>query len=213
MNALEKNLLPAGTATIALTLSRDAFVAEFGAPALLVRRIEREGGELESVLIASLSSRTVPLVVGLGFRTVMKATPRIDFAGIDPASGPQAERSRVRRALFEGVNVAVPLRKREDSGKAYTDRIALGRAMNNDIVLRHESISKVHAWLEIDDDGVVSVCDAGSRNGTFVGGRRLGAREYSPVAFGAEVRLAGIVGIVCQAETLWAALHDAGDGS
>src|SRR3954469_22725095 len=42
-----------------------------------------------------------------------------------------------------GVNEVLPIRKA--AGNPYPDRISIGRARNCDIVVRHESVSKLHA--------------------------------------------------------------------
>ena len=62
----------------------------------------------------------------------------------------------------------------------------LGRSSSCDIVLEHESVSRTHAALVVDDKGV-AVIDLGSRNGTFVDGRRVQGCRFSEgqsVSFG-----------------------------
>jgi pSer/pThr/pTyr-binding forkhead associated (FHA) protein len=56
-------------------------------------------------------------------------------------------------------------------GGAYT----MGRAEGNDIVLDDREVSRRHARLLVDRDGIV-VEDLGSGNGTYVGGRAVQAR-------------------------------------
>lgn len=48
----------------------------------------------------------------------------------------------------------------------------IGRSRENDVVLLDASLSRVHARIDVEDDGS-SVLDLGSRNGTFVGGLRV----------------------------------------
>ena len=86
---------------------------------------------------------------------------------------------------------AVPVRKRDDSDALFMGRISIGRARNKDIVLRHSSVSKFHAWFEADDSENLHLCDAGSTNLTHVNGQagrgpsphRRGARRRDPVRF------------------------------
>ncbi len=49
----------------------------------------------------------------------------------------------------------------------WRDRVSLGRARNNDIVLLDNSVSKLHAHFSDTGQGW-TLCDAGSRNGTRV---------------------------------------------
>lgn len=64
------------------------------------------------------------------------------------------------------------------SQNAWTRRISVGRATNNDIVIRHDSVSKLHAHFHMPapaagDPGAPERClltDAESSNGTFVNG-------------------------------------------
>jgi pSer/pThr/pTyr-binding forkhead associated (FHA) protein len=61
----------------------------------------------------------------------------------------------------------------------FQDRISLGRATNNDVILAHPSVSKVHAhFLGEDLDGPLGpselrLQDAGSKNGTGINGRAV----------------------------------------
>jgi hypothetical protein len=83
---------------------------------------------------------------------------------------------------------AVVEKTRENVFKA---RITVGRTGNNDLKLDDPSVSRFHAWLEPTDEAWVLV-DAGSRNGTFVAGRRLAARAPARLANAAAVRVGGV---------------------
>lgn len=62
------------------------------------------------------------------------------------------------------------------SGQAYPIRSAavtrIGRALDNEIVVSHSSVSRHHASIE-NSNGVFAVKDLNSQNGTFVGNRRV----------------------------------------
>jgi pSer/pThr/pTyr-binding forkhead associated (FHA) protein len=62
------------------------------------------------------------------------------------------------------------------SGQAYPVRSGavtrIGRALDNEIVVGHSSVSRHHASIE-NSDGVFAVRDLSSQNGTFVGNRRV----------------------------------------
>ena len=79
----------------------------------------------------------------------------------------QADRTSVSR----GPLIA-PLAKR--AGNPF-GMVTLGRAVNNDIVLLYEDVSKCHAFFVNKPDGW-TIMDAGSTNGTFLRGKPLGVR-------------------------------------
>jgi DNA-binding NtrC family response regulator len=83
-----------------------------------------------------------------------------------------------------------------DSGRSTwtsEERLTLGTAKGNDLVLGDETVSRFHLLVKRTDDGIL-VVDQRSTNGTFVGGARLGEATVGPgtvVAIGrTRVRLA-----------------------
>lgn len=95
---------------------------------------------------------------------------------------------------------ALPLEQR---GSAISGRISLGRALNKDLTLRSQNISKLHAWFEYDPHGTLMVADAGSKNGTKVAGVRLAPRQPVSVPAGAELSFGPIEATVCPIEHFW----------
>ena len=71
-------------------------------------------------------------------------------------------------------------------------RISLGRARNNDKLIKDRSISKLHAQFTFNEEGEVRLGDCGSRNGTRVNGRRLAPEESLALAAGDEIRIGRI---------------------
>src|SRR5262249_35799649 len=55
---------------------------------------------------------------------------------------------------------------------AFPSMITVGRTANNDVVVPDISVSKFHAFFRT-VDGVLTLADAGSKNGTEVGGQAL----------------------------------------
>jgi hypothetical protein len=51
--------------------------------------------------------------------------------------------------------------------------LTLGRTVATDVVMQDRSVSKLHAFLVLEDDGRMRVQDAGSKNGTYKDGVRL----------------------------------------
>lgn len=60
-----------------------------------------------------------------------------------------------------------------------TGKLRIGRAPDNDVVLRHASVSWHHAIMEVSDSTWILV-DLSSSNGTFVGDERVTRRAISP---------------------------------
>ena len=58
--------------------------------------------------------------------------------------------------------------------------ITIGRTENNDVVLRHEEVSRFHAYVQ-EASGVLNLVDADSKNGTWVNGLRLMASKPQPL--------------------------------
>jgi adenylate cyclase len=52
-------------------------------------------------------------------------------------------------------------------------KCALGRAPNNDVVVENDKVSRLHALIHRQDDTEFWVVDLGSRNGTYINGRRI----------------------------------------
>jgi len=77
-------------------------------------------------------------------------------------------------------------------GKTYEIHVPLahvGRGSHNDIVITDDSVSETHAKFQRRDDGWF-VVDAGSTNGTYVGGQRLSAERRLDGA--SDVRFGGV---------------------
>lgn len=55
--------------------------------------------------------------------------------------------------------------------------ILVGRAGTSDVCIDHPSISKLHARIRRTEAGTYTIADAGSKNGTWIGGRPIGEAE------------------------------------
>lgn len=74
-----------------------------------------------------------------------------------------------------GRPLVLPLRKVQST---FPSMITVGRTENNDLVVPDEQVSKFHAFFRLVGERV-DIADAGSRNGTFVAGRRIESRGAS----------------------------------
>jgi hypothetical protein len=62
-------------------------------------------------------------------------------------------------------------------GEPQAQRLTLGRAGDNDIVVDDPSVSRFHASLTINQHGEIVVSDLGSANGTTINGHRVSAAQ------------------------------------
>jgi hypothetical protein len=183
--------------------SREAFVRAHKSKLFLVIVLDAPASELALGLSAVHSGEAD----GLPFRTA--ALSGTHPAVVEPGRSPSLRPSlAVRdddapmigklRALASFPCHVIPLRKRVEA--AFLSSISVGRARNHDIVLRHGSVSKFHANLEI-EDGRLFIKDAGSRNHTFVNHERVISRvEVKP---GDNVRFGWVEALVCSDDAIW----------
>jgi pSer/pThr/pTyr-binding forkhead associated (FHA) protein len=101
------------------------------------------------------------------------------------------------------VNFIIPLRKRDRIGKSVRRRITVGRAPSNDIVLRHGTVSRDHAWFVCDDNDVFYLGDAGSKNATFVNGIPVSSGGLVALNAGDVLRFGDVSATLCSPEVLW----------
>ncbi|MGZ3405284.1 MAG: FHA domain-containing protein [Polyangia bacterium] len=109
-------------------------------------------------------------ILGRDAPTDLSRVPTGAFRLVDIAkqkTGAQPERG--------GRPLVLPLRKVPST---FPSMITVGRTENNDLVVPDEQVSKFHAFFRLVGDRV-EISDAGSRNGTFVAGRRIEARGAS----------------------------------
>ena len=195
-----ENLLASPIVERARALSRLEILSMMGVPLLLVA-VESAASELARTLQSASAGAKTPLTPSIGFRT-LSPVPGMSLA---PRERTPLTAGQIEQRLARGPHVAIPLRKRYGAAKDFSDRISVGRAMNNDIVLRHERVSKFHAWFIRDEEENYYVADAASRNGTSLNGARV---ESVPtfVESGDIVRFGGVEAAVCTAEVLWEAV-------
>ncbi len=61
-----------------------------------------------------------------------------------------------------------------------SDRFGIGRSSRSDLQLAHEAVSRHHAHIAIDDEDRHVLVDLVSRNGSFVGGRKVERETLRP---------------------------------
>jgi hypothetical protein len=122
---------------------------------------------------------------------------RASLARASLASGPRP----FPNELITASCYMVPLSER--AARSKSTNLSLGRASSNDIVLRHASVSKVHAYLQLGPPLILS--DPGSLNHTFVNGDQVDKTQR--VADGDVIKLGAVQCVLISAASLWAAVR------
>lgn len=91
------------------------------------------------------------------------------------------------------------------AGGLFPDRVGIGRARNTDVMLRDNRVSKYHAYFTT-AGGVWLLTDAKSKNGTFVGERRLKEGAPEPVSDGQTLSFGGVDVRFTLPPSLWSLL-------
>jgi hypothetical protein len=198
------NLGPRHLVEDAATLDLMDFLTRHGDTHLLLVRIPEGDTELELGLGAGASNAAAGTPEPLPFRTGHQEPPRAWRSDSEKAR--REDPAALWRLIEKYPHVAVPVRKRVDSDALFMGRISIGRARNKDIVLRHPSISKFHAWFEADDYENLRVSDAGSTNLTHLNGKQIAGRASAAVEPGDGLRFGSIETVVCSPGTFWACL-------
>ena len=167
------------------------FLAVYSEITFLLVRLNDQSGELLAGLSAA-SAAGKPGAGGarsdgIGFYTVQQSQMDSSRSRRSISIRPMPDMKLIKRRISIAPHFVVELRKREKDA-SYMNRVSVGRARNQDVVLRHASVSKSHAWFETSETGGLYVADAGSKNGTWVNGARCEApttlKDGDEVVFG-----------------------------
>ncbi len=202
--AVERNLLPVALVQRAKAASLEELVRELDVPLLLVRLDDAEG-DLAQSLMGMSAGGGVRVDPGMSFHTASTDRRVTRRTTMPPPASFAPEQILVR--IARSVHFIVPIGKRADAERVFSERVTLGRARNSDVVLRHESVSKFHAWFARDEQNAYFVCDASSHNGTFRNGVVLSSGETARLASADLLRFGTVEATFCDATTLHAALR------
>jgi hypothetical protein len=206
--AIADNVFPKGIRTNALHHEQGHFVRLLGETKLLLFKLQNPNDNLIPDLSAENTMPVIPKESHFKYRTSAGKSEHQESLWKMPLIG--QEELRVRHSLSEGPRYIAPLKKHIRSGRSLPDRITVGRAQNQDLVIDHSSVSKIQAWFEIDKTGDFYLSDAGSTNGTYVNSRPIVPRQRAQLRAGDNIRFANIEAIFCCPETIWRVLHTAG---
>lgn len=207
---LDTTVLPRALLERARGTARQAFCHAFRDTSFLVVCVEDPMGELSRGLESADTMTGSPLAPtrgALAYGTVVSSRKDLLEEALRESARPPFHAPRLRAILAKTAHFVVPLRKRAVAGKPFADRISVGRAHNNDVVLRHASVSKFHAWFECDDEQSFYVGDAHSRNKTLVNGGAVGS-EMVQVASGDDVCFGDVKAMICPPDIFWDALAE-----
>lgn len=196
------SFLPEDLSAFATSRSLAEFQSTYGDSMFLLVKLS-DTGELEMGLATLRSSARA---AGAAAAAAQPLAFHTQLADVNTAmvQGDQGDPSinMLRRRLQQAPHYAVTIEKRVETS-TYMERISVGRARNQDVVLRHPSVSKFHAWFQRSDRGQWSVADAGSKNGTRINQDESSKRELTPVSPGDIVRFGSVETIVCAPDVLW----------
>jgi hypothetical protein len=208
--AWKDSIAPADLVQSVLRLSEAAFNRQHGDVPYLAIRLTGDAEGIAAALETSFSGVETQLarpIGAMGFHTEMASRQELNELRRSARSRAHNEDQTLARAFANAPHYLVPLKKREGVDAAFMDRISVGRAPNKDIVLRHSSISKSHAWFQFDELSTCYVADAGSKNGTRVNGSLLGPREPTQIESGDLVTFGSLEAILCDSQALWRTFH------
>jgi len=191
-----------------LVETRNQFALRFEDTFLLAVRMSGLGEELLHGLEECYAEATGRWVQRGGVTGAQTMVAPISEAFIQAAARP-VERSTfdgdaLRAILNDGTYFVTPLRKR--AGDLASERLTVGRSRQADIILRHRSVSKGHAWMEFDESELYYVCDTDSTNNTQLNGRVLDSEVLERFGPGDRIRFGEVETVVCAAAVLWDAV-------
>jgi hypothetical protein len=208
LRRIEKNLLPSLVLARARAQSRAAFARSYAGTLMLMVPVDDANGDLGRGLLESTAEvpPAAPTRDRIGFSTEMDR-PEMSYVVTSMLPPPPPiDHVELRKRLLVKPHFALPIRKREAgaSAKPFSGKVSVGRARNNDIVLRHPTVSKFHAWFDVVDDKVY-VTDARSKNHTWMFGEALAPNEPRLVEPGVQVRFGRVTTIAVTPDVLWKA--------
>lgn len=186
-------------------LSEPTFHGRFGGAPLLAVGVNEGQEPLARGLELSLRDDEAPNSRTLGNLALFTdTTTENQIASWPPSRGPACGVDPAEFGRLGKVSIYVlPLRKRVIAQGERADRITIGRALSEDIVLRHASVSKFHAYLQSVGSGGHALVDDESKNGTRVNGVALAAHRPLVLRPGDRVAFGCVQALFLDAASLW----------
>ncbi|MFT3838643.1 MAG: FHA domain-containing protein [Myxococcaceae bacterium] len=91
----------------------------------------------------------------------------------------------------DGQSVVFEVQKNNHKLNPFSFGVTIGRVDSNDVPLEDGSVSRFHAYLQETDAGWI-VCDAESKNGTFIREQRLQPNVKTPLEDGVVIKFGDV---------------------
>ena len=141
----------------------------------------------------------------------LRKPPRLHLTSALPLVDPTTldAEAAAETPLVMDLPLVLAIRKRHSN---FPSMITVGRTENNDLALPDITVSRFHAFFRNmvgpDNTARLELGDAGSRNGSWLAGRRLPAKgPLQAVTPGDVVRFGNVSFIVLEAGACWDELH------
>ena len=128
-------------------------------------------GAVAGACMGAATSQPYPAPQPLPQAQPRMAAETVVFAGGQQAATPMPAQAAVRARLIDTTN-----------NRAYdlaSARLLIGRESKNDIAVHDVNASRTHAELRFEPQGVWTITDLGSTNGTLVNGREVATQPLS----------------------------------
>jgi hypothetical protein len=206
--AVLENTGPSELTDLAATCEVDDFLSHYGNTLMMLVRVPTADVELLAGLNVTAIREDASVSLEPIAKTAEMSPEELEATVTGIKAHPIETEMRLIQVLAQGRHCAVPLRKRITAEALNPTRVSVGRAPNKDIVLRHESVSKFHAWFEVDESGSFFVTDAGSKNATWLNGTPI-VTAATWVRAGDILRFGAVDATLASPRALWRVLASA----
>jgi hypothetical protein len=200
------NLSPTSRVTAAKALPLSRFAAEQEANALLLVSLKNESAKFVAMLSRIDEEPRDPMVSEMLDPMTRMGEP---LRQTWPAELAETFDEDALAGIVEKTShFAAAIRKRSRGEAQEHGRITVGRAHDCDIVLTSQTVSKIHAWFEVGDNGTHWITDKGSRNGTRINGQRIAMDQPAPLSAGDRIEFGLVRAVFCPINIFWRALRN-----
>jgi pSer/pThr/pTyr-binding forkhead associated (FHA) protein len=200
------NLSPESRVTAAKALPLSRFAAEQEATGLLLVSLKNESAKFIAMLSRIDDEPRDPVVSEMLDPMTRMGEPLRQTWPTELAQS--FDEDALAGIVQKTLHFVAAIRKRSRSEAQDHGRITVGRAGDCDIVLSSQTVSKVHAWFEVGEDGTHWVTDKGSRNGTRVNGQRIAVDQPAGIEAGDRIEFGLVRAVFCPISIFWRALRN-----